>query len=311
MRTGINVWDEEWELGRLDFDKNSPTWGQNVNTEAQIRSKNYVRVQANTSYYCKSGTASTVYAIFYDANKNPVLETAGIGYTQIANVSFTTPGSAHYLRFYVLSTTTYSNDISINQPANDHEYHSYVGNTYNIAFPAEAGTVYGGTLDVTNGVLTVDRAMVTFNGGSSEQWWLAQDYTNRFGNNKTGTFCDGIVEHQISNWLKSSSWGNTSFTFGLRSNGSLYICLDASAEQITETQFRAYLASTPLQIVYTLATPVTYNLTAEQIALLRGTNNVWADCGDTTLRYFLLGVDDIINEISAMISNIGVEVIRL
>jgi len=35
-------------------------------------------------------------------------------------------------------------------------YEPYQGQTYSITFPSEAGTVYGGTLDVTTGVLTVE-----------------------------------------------------------------------------------------------------------------------------------------------------------
>lgn len=35
-------------------------------------------------------------------------------------------------------------------------FEPYSADTYNISFPAEAGTVYGGTLDVINGVLTVN-----------------------------------------------------------------------------------------------------------------------------------------------------------
>ena len=250
--------------------------------------------------YTISVQSSKSFAFYYRAENGT--ENVHIGGYDVTSATFTLTKDLRIRLYAYLNTGLSVSDISnpqleLGSTATDYE--PYQGDTYDIAFPTEAGTVYGGTVDVTNGVLTVDRAMVTFNGGSSEQWWLAQDYTNCFGNNNTGTFCDGIVEHQISNWLKSSSCGKTSFTFGLKSNGSLYICLDASADQITEAQFRAYLASTPLQIVYTLATPVEYTVTPHDIALLRGTNNVWADCGDTSLRYFLLGVEDIISEIDA------------
>ena len=39
-------------------------------------------------------------------------------------------------------------------------------------------------------------------------------------------------------------------------------------------------------LVYKLATSVTYNLTSlEVIELLKGTNNIWADCGDASIEY--------------------------
>ncbi len=46
-------------------------------------------------------------------------------------------------------------------------YEPYVGTTLPISWQSSAGTVYGGTLDVTTGVLTVDRAMAEM---GSESW---------------------------------------------------------------------------------------------------------------------------------------------
>lgn len=39
------------------------------------------------------------------------------------------------------------------------------------------------------------------------------------------------------------------------------------------------------QVVYELATPITYQLTLQEIAMLRGNNTIFADTGDTTLTY--------------------------
>ena len=44
-------------------------------------------------------------------------------------------------------------------------------------------------------------------------------------------------------------------------------------------------AVTGQTLVYELATPQPYQLTAEQVAMLDGTNSIWADTGDTTLTY--------------------------
>lgn len=107
-------------------------------------------------------------------------------------------------------------------------YEPYQGDTYDIAFPSGAGTVYGGTLDVVNGVLTVDRAMIaSYNGETLPGTWISDR--------------------------------------------------DAYAPGTTPT--------IEAQVVYTLATPVTYQLTPQQIDMLRGANNVWADTGDTSLTY--------------------------
>jgi hypothetical protein len=54
------------------------------------------------------------------------------------------------------------------------DFEPYQGDTYDITFPSEAGTVYGGTLDVTGGVLTVDRANIaSYNGETLLGKWIS------------------------------------------------------------------------------------------------------------------------------------------
>ena len=43
--------------------------------------------------------------------------------------------------------------------------------------------------------------------------------------------------------------------------------------------------TTGAQVVYKLATPQTYQLTPEEVTTLLGQNNVWADCGPSTVEY--------------------------
>ena len=43
--------------------------------------------------------------------------------------------------------------------------------------------------------------------------------------------------------------------------------------------------TTGAQVVYPLTTPITYQLTPEEVTTLLGTNNVWADTGDVTVEY--------------------------
>ena len=39
------------------------------------------------------------------------------------------------------------------------------------------------------------------------------------------------------------------------------------------------------QLVYELATPITYHLTPQEITSLLGVNNVWADTGNSDVEY--------------------------
>ena len=105
-------------------------------------------------------------------------------------------------------------------------YEPYNGNTYAVDWTSEAGTVYGGTLDVVTGVLTVDRANIaSYNGEVINEPWLSS--------------------------------------------------MDAYVEGATPT--------TGAQVVYTLATPLTYQLTAQEVAALVGENNVWTSSGPVSV----------------------------
>ena len=52
-------------------------------------------------------------------------------------------------------------------------------------------------------------------------------------------------------------------------------------EVTTVAAFRTWLASNNVQLLYKLATPVTVQLTAQQIETLIGENNVWSDANGT------------------------------
>ena len=141
--TGTNQWDEEWEVGYID------SHGENTASAINIRSKNFIPIVPNTRYYLKSGYTTIVYCpiFFYDENK--VFLSSNL--QQVWNTVITTPSNSKYMRFYMNSAygTTYNNDISINYPPTDTEYHAYNGQTKTITFPS---TIYGGTDEVVGGV---------------------------------------------------------------------------------------------------------------------------------------------------------------
>lgn len=127
--TGINIWDEEWELGNIDT-----TTGASVADDTRIRSKNYISVIPNTQYYMQGVRFRLTE---YDINKNFILAPNGTSYigTNGDGIIFTTSPLTYYIRFVATSDygLTYNNDISINYPSSDHDYHSYNDNIKNIA----------------------------------------------------------------------------------------------------------------------------------------------------------------------------------
>ena len=104
--------------------------------------------------------------------------------------------------------------------------------TYNVSFGA-AGTVYGGTVDVVTGVLTVDRASISSYAG----------------------------ETLPGAWISDR---------------------DVYAPGTSPT--------TGAQVVYELATPLTYQLTPQEVQMLLGENYVWSSSGDTvSVTYYAEG----------------------
>lgn len=155
------------------------------------------------------------------------------------------------------------------------EYEAYNGNTYNVSFGSSAGTVYGGTLDVTSGMLTVTHG-----------YGKVSDYNNWSKLSSGFTYY-----HQISGkkfalsseilcdkykYLASTNRTNYSIT-GSNSTSAVYITNDAYT---TPEQFMTAEADT--EFVYELAQPVSYQLTPTEVKTLLGINNIWADTGDIT-----------------------------
>lgn len=117
---GFNQWDEEWELGAFNT-----TTGVNSYSASNIRSKNYIPVVPNATYYFN--VPSYVWTIFFDADKNVITDPIGgypdyqadgnsRGIGDIYKRTVTMPSNCHYIRFYcqVGYGNTYKNDICIN-----------------------------------------------------------------------------------------------------------------------------------------------------------------------------------------------------
>lgn len=48
---------------------------------------------------------------------------------------------------------------------------------------------------------------------------------------------------------------------------------------------QSWFAENVTQLMYPLATPITYHLTPQEITSLLGTNNVWANTGNSDVEY--------------------------
>ena len=153
--------------------------------------------------------------------------------------------------------------------------------TYPITFPTEAGTVYGGTLDVTNGALTVDHNVVD---GGTLSWshWYNQYFYASISGKINGTITD--IKSDIYTTTNGAPADGIYGIFNTSSPSLAYIAdpslsRDDSGAAALKTKLSGH------QIWYSLATPITYTLTPTEVATLLGTNNIWADTGDSTVTY--------------------------
>ena len=275
---GVNQWDEEWELGYY-----SGTTGLPVleDYNQQIRSKNFISVRPNTTYFINTPVLFRV--LQYDADKNFI---RADNKTQSA---LTTEGNCHYLHinsfaspFYGL---TYNHDISINYPSTDHDYHAYTATTHT----TELGrTVYGGTVDLVKGTLTVTHGYQLFDSSVP-----CLSVTTNFGtgfNRALYKTLDNVVKREAEAPLYSDKFSHTTaYTLGLYEgnvNNNGILCLGVPDTITTREEMNAWAGQNPFVIVYELATPTTYQLTPQTINTLAGVNNVWVDSGDVTIEYY-------------------------
>lgn len=283
-RTGFNLWDEEWEFGDI-----SASTGDNAFASGMIRTKNYIRLFPSAKHYiqCPNGVTSNIRTRFYDQNKNYIGSQSVSGGTVYPRTAFAPPNGAYYMRFAMPTEygNTYNNDICVNlsDSAKNGIYEPF-GGTYNITFPSEAGTVYGGKLEINedgSGVLTVDGTVKVFNGTETITAYGTYSAGARF---VTPALDNGQTGQPVlpSNRFENKAGKNYVGISTGASRASFYIAngLFGDGVELTAANLKTWLSTNNLEVFYKLATPQTYTLTADQITTLLGTNNIWADTGD-------------------------------
>lgn len=174
-------------------------------------------------------------------------------------------------------------------------FEEYIGTTYPISWADEAGTVYGGTLDVTTGLLTVTHYYWTENG------------TANWSKNADGSFFTRYSSPLSTQAAGSVGWCNycpylltfDGVTMFARANNLMNLGKGWGDLYADTTALKAAFAATPLKVVYPLATPQTYQLTPQAVTTILGQNNIWADTGDVKVSYVAdtkLYIDKVLTE---------------
>lgn len=255
----INQWDEQWEKGNINT-----TDGTNTPADNRIRSTNYIRVDHQT-YYIKKSIGMVIY--FYNINLD------FMSYTTLANNTsevLNIPEGCDYIRF-VLSTsygTTYNNDISVNYPATDTDYHAYNGTTATISF-GSAGTVYGGYVDLISGKLVATYGCTDL--GSETPTYTATGWNYNING----------IKRVTSGGYKNNNFGEQ-YRF-VSSNdfdkvvGTAYQIVNSDIVQVYNGES---LIKPVGKICYELATPIESQLTPAQLRSLVGANRLTSSTGE-------------------------------
>lgn len=266
--TGINQWDEEWELGVYD---SQTSVVEKYATTTHIRSKNYIPATPNTTYYFNSA-GKNVHLIVADANDNVLYRS-----TTLNNGTFVTPsnGTRIYFNMAMAYGNTYNNDISINLPSTDTAYHAYHGQSKTVTLPH---TVYGGKPNITTGNGTETVAYLKLNTADmnlSEAYpgWQNSGVRAIIGAGKNTFISDALTN--VSPKGVNAIGANTVAT-----NDQL-IMLNGYFGK-TQTEWKALAMD--VEFIIPLETPLDLSTTPTDITLYNG-DNVISSNGDMELTY--------------------------
>lgn len=234
-------------------------------------------------YYTDGTNAGAVTSAAVANTKQTMVFTTAANKTVSAVVGYYSNNNTNYL--YVDESGIFEGGLTA---AN---FVAPVGNMEVIDIPDPPGTVYGGTLNVLTGELTVDRMSYTFTGSPDESW-----------SSSNGCFVTYFLGTAIK---RSSSTSGTADIVMCDSykNGGVKYRDDVVNKTIVKTVgdnnqialkdtdyestalFTAHLQESPIQVVYRLATPVVYQLTPRQINTVLGLNNILTNYGSIFMEY--------------------------
>lgn len=150
-------------------------------------------------------------------------------------------------------------------------------------------TVYGGTLNVTTGVLTVDRATVDL--GTLNWTRLVQNNEQIFVSNiadavnaanssaAADAYCSIL---KVINAIRILSTDDAIIAIQLYVSGTANINAKLNSVS-TAKEFKTVVSGQ--QLVYKLVEPFTVQLSPQTISTILGQNNIWADSGNVAVTY--------------------------
>ena len=291
---GKNKWDEEWEIGGIDT-----TTGLPINATNRIRSKNYISIVPNTTYYWLTSGSQCV-GFMYDKNYNLLTwpnETNK--YKIISNNTFTTSEECRYFKFYCSASygTTYNNDIALNYPSTYTTYEPYDPNH----------TVYGGWVDLITGEVCEEMTCVIIDGTQTIQAREQYENSNLFRVSRTQFefIPRGYHRDEMCSYLKpvvnvTQSGNYSPWMFYINVTTRAFHFSFPTSYDLTAVQ--SYIQENPLQLCYYID-PITYHLAPTQLQTFLGQNNIWSNADYVEVEYDLHETQDILARKQFIIAN--------
>lgn len=154
-------------------------------------------------------------------------------------------------------------------------YEPYTGSTTDIALPE---TVYGGSLDVETGVVTVDRVLITID---RQGFNIKGDESKHFYQVEPGTY---ELPEQNQNDLINTTMCNVAkieepYQFGVESDYQFYVLNDGRIRM----SIALYESAEIVKACYKIKSPYTIQLTPQQVSALHGVNTLYTDAGALTV----------------------------
>lgn len=248
-------------------------WTVNYNLEKILKSGQQYILSG-----CTGGNYSSTYALRV-ADANGSAKAISVN----GDASFTADGTAKSLQLLVRSGQTLNNVTfypMIRVAGTDATYEPYTGTTTTTSL---GRTVYGGTLDVVSGVLTVNSTAIDMGSISWYEYGSTSSYTRYVSSGIDGNAkANGNGICSCFEFVGAGqSWKTPMITIG--SGGSRLTVLTNKDAYASAAAFKTAMSGQTL--VYELATPQTYQLTPTEVSTLLGDNNVWADSGDVEITY--------------------------
>lgn len=174
--------------------------------------------------------------------------------------------------------------------------------TLAVSWQDEAGTVYGGELNVTTGVLTVtyqhytasDVTSLYWNGKKAQQVDTNHNATFRITTTSNYLTTASPLSNMLSHSYNITTGNGDTVGFQVLPVDGIYICVPLSliglSEATSSTDDSVFLDAihnlgSSLEFAAKLATPQTYQLTAHELRTLYKNNNFYCDTGDSSIDY--------------------------